>query len=66
MSDQEGYIIEINRVGNAVKVTAFDPTTLIEVSIVGDPGRSEAQLARVAVQKLEFMIAKRAGLPGNK
>ena len=36
--DQEGYIIEFHRVGNAVKVTAMDPATLTEVSIVGAPG----------------------------
>jgi len=60
MTDQEGYIIEFHRVGNAVKVSAMDPRTLIEVSIVGDPGAGDAELTRIAIRKLEFMIAKRA------
>ena len=60
MTDQEGYIIEFHRVGNAVKVSAMDPRTLIEVSIVGDPGAGDAELTRIAIRKLEFMIAKRS------
>jgi len=61
MADQQGYIIEFHRVGNAVKVSAMDPRTLTEVSIVGDPGAGDAELTRIAVRKLEFMIARRAG-----
>jgi len=38
----------------------MDPRTLIEVSIVGDPGAGDAELTRIAIRKLEFMIAKRA------
>jgi hypothetical protein len=63
MTDEQGYIIEFHRIGNAVKVSAFDPHTLTEVSIIGAPTASEAQLTRVVVQKLEFMIAK-AGSKG--
>ena len=58
--DEQGYIIEFHRIGNAVKVSAMDPVTLVEVSIVGDPNWSEAQLTKVAVRKLEFMLAKTA------
>ena len=60
MADQQGYIIEFHRIGNAVKVSAIDPVTLTEVSIVGDPSLSEAHLTRVAVRKLEFMLSKAA------
>ena len=59
MSDAEGYIIEFHRVGNAVKVTALDPATLVEVSMVGAPGLGEADLTRLVVRKLEYMLAKR-------
>jgi hypothetical protein len=58
--DEQRYIIEFHRIGNAVKVTAMDPATLTEVSIVGDPSATEFQLTRVAVRKLEFMLAKAA------
>ena len=60
MPDQDGYIIEFHRIGNAVKVSAMDPMTLTEVSIVGDPGAGETELTRLVVRKLEFMLAKHA------
>ena len=66
MSDDQGYIIEFHRVGNAVKVTAMDPATLTEVSIVGAPGVGETELTRVVVRKLEYMMAKRRTNPGNR
>ncbi|HVY97961.1 MAG TPA: hypothetical protein VHA35_00570 [Dongiaceae bacterium] len=67
MSEQQGYIIEFHRVGNAVKVSAIDPATLTEVSIVGAPGVGDAELSRLVVRKLEYVIAKRGarGAPGG-
>lgn len=56
--DDPGYIIEFHQVGNAVKVSALDPATLTEVSIVGAPTMTEAHLTRAVVRKLEFMLAK--------
>ena len=66
MSDAEGYIIEFHRVGNAVKVTAMDPVTLAEVSMVGAPGFGDKELTRLVVRKLEYMLAKRGTNPGNE
>jgi hypothetical protein len=66
MPDEEGYIIEFHRVGNAVKVTAMDPTTLTEVSIVGAPGAGETELTRLVVRKLEYVLAKRGTNAGNR
>ncbi len=51
-------IIEFLRVGNAVKVSAVDPESQIEVSIVGAPGAGEETLKRTAIQKLEYVLAK--------
>jgi len=65
MSDDQGYIIEFHRVGNAVKVTAFDPATLTEVSMVGAPGAGDTELTRLVVRKLEYVLAKRGTNPGN-
>jgi phage head maturation protease len=66
LSDAEGYIIEFHRVGNAVKVTAMDPATLTEVSMVGAPSIGDAELTRLIVRKLEYMLAKRGTNPGNE
>ncbi len=52
-------IIEIQQIGNAVKVTAVDPETQIEVSIVGPPSAGEEMLKRTAIRKLEYVLNKR-------
>ncbi len=51
-------IIEFLRIGNAVKVTAVDPESMIEVSIVGPPDAGEETLKRTAIRKLEYVIDK--------
>ncbi|SLN44739.1 DUF6898 family protein [Oceanibacterium hippocampi] len=61
----DGYIVEFYRLGGAVKVTAFDPETLTEVSIVGDPKAGEAALGRAAVAKLEYVLRKARGNGGT-
>jgi len=66
MSEEEGYIIEFHRVGNAVKVTALDPATLVEVSMIGPPNAGDTELTRLVVRKLEYMLAKRRTNPGNR
>jgi hypothetical protein len=66
MSEAEGYIIEFHRIGNAVKVTAMDPATLTEVTIMGPPGVGDTELTRLAVRKLEYMLAKRGTNSGNR
>jgi hypothetical protein len=53
-------ILEFQVLGNAVKVTAIDPETLIEVSIVGSATATEETLKRAALRKLEYVLAKRA------
>ena len=53
-------IIEFQRVGAYVKVSAIDPDSLTEVSIVGDPHAGEAMLKRLAVQRLEYVLARQA------
>jgi len=65
MADEQGYIIEFHQVGNAVKVSAMDPRTLTEVSIVGATGVSDTELTRLVVRKLEYVLAKRAAEGGT-
>jgi len=52
-------IIEFHQIGNSVKVSAIDPETLVEVSIVGPPSASDAMLKRTAIRKLECVLEKR-------
>ena len=53
-------ILEFQRLGNAVKVTATDSETLVEVSIQGPANASEAELRRTAIDKLNYVLRKRA------
>ncbi len=51
-------LIEFHRVGAYVKVSAVDPETLTEVSIVGDPAAGEETLRRTAVRKLDYVLKR--------
>ena len=61
MAAPKEVIIEFHCVGAYVKVSAIDPETLTEVSIVGDPHAGEATLKRLAVRRLEYVLARKAG-----
>lgn len=52
-------LFEFYRVGNAVKVSAVDPDTLTEVSIVGAPYMTEEMLKRAALRKLDYVMRNR-------
>ena len=55
------YLIEFHRMGLYVKTSAIDPETNTEVSIVGDARASDADLSRMAVRKLEFVLKDAIG-----
>jgi hypothetical protein len=57
--DREVYF-EFVKVGNAVKVTAIDSVTAIEVSVMGPANAAQSDLERVALRKLEARL-KREG-----
>jgi hypothetical protein len=61
MKDASGkeVLIELYQVGNSVKVSAVDPETGIEVSIVGSPSAGEETLKRTAINKLNYVLRKR-------
>ncbi len=63
MAEKSGkeVLLELYQVGNSVKVTAVDPETLIEVSIVGDPAAGQEALKQAAINKLEYVLRKRRG-----
>lgn len=52
-------LIEFVRIGSSIKVSAIDPKTGIEVSTIGPASASETQLAKAALAKLRYVIAKR-------
>ncbi|MDE3060436.1 MAG: hypothetical protein KGJ06_05445 [Pseudomonadota bacterium] len=54
--EREGYIVEFITIGLSVKVTAIDPESLREVSIVGSPNASSEDLAQLAVRKLKYVL----------
>ena len=60
MSGADDYIIEFTKIGASVKVTAIDPKTMTEVSIVGAAGYSQEFLTRQAVKKLQYVLSKNA------
>jgi hypothetical protein len=59
MAVEREVILEFQRIGNSVKVTAVDSETLVEVSIVGAASASEEALRRTAVRKLEYVLERR-------
>ena len=56
---ESGVIFEFISVGAYVKVSAIDPATGIEASIVGDPTRGEHALRQTALRKLKYVMEKR-------
>lgn len=57
--DDKGYLVEMQRVGNVVRVTAIDPVTGREAVIQGPAGAGETLLARTAVNKLAYLLGKK-------
>lgn len=55
----DGVIFEFISIGAYVKVSAIDPVTGIEASIVGNPASGETALRRTALRKLQFVLEKR-------
>ena len=56
-------ILEFQRLGNVVKATATDAETLVEVSIQGPAYMTEEALKRTVLDKLDYVLRKRAETP---
>jgi hypothetical protein len=52
------YLIEYVRIGNQVKVTACDPDTGLEVSIIGPANATKHELSELAIRKLHYVMNK--------
>jgi len=60
MSEKSGeYLVEFIQIGNSVKVSAVDPVSGREVSIVGPVTATRPYLTRLAVKKLQYVLAKK-------
>jgi len=56
-SDREVYF-EFIAIGNAVKCTAIDSVTAIEVSVMGPTSASQADLQQLALRKLKARLER--------
>jgi len=61
----EDYLIEFVRIGASVKVSAIDPVTGTEASIIGPANMSEAQLSKNAISKLRYVLARKNKEPSK-
>jgi len=62
MADEEREVyFELITIGASVKVSAIDAATGIEVSVVAPAGAAQADLRRLALQKLKARLADDAG-----
>jgi hypothetical protein len=57
--NENRIILEFIKVGAYVKVSAVDPVSLVEVSIVGNPASGEQILKRTVIRKLKYVMEKR-------
>lgn len=58
--DTGSVLIELYRVGNAVKVSAVDPVTMTEVCVQGTSNMHEYYLRQAAVRKLRHVLRRKA------
>ena len=52
-------LFEFRRIGNAVKVSAIEPVTNTEISIVGSAAAGEHALKMAAIRKLQYVLNRR-------
>ena len=52
-------LLEFRTIGRVTRVSAIDPITNTEVITVGDTSRGKKELARVAEQKLRYVLSKK-------
>ncbi len=58
--EPNGVILEFIRLGPAIRVSAMEPESLTEVVLQGPAAAGEAALRRAVLQKLAYVLARRA------
>lgn len=51
-------LLEVQRYGNVLRVTAIDPATGTEVIMVADPRQSMTTIKQLAARKLAYVLEK--------
>jgi hypothetical protein len=57
------YLLEFVVQGSYVRCCAIDPVTGVEAVAVGAASASKEELSRLAIRKLEYVLAKKLGGP---
>lgn len=52
-------LVEFQQIGNAVKVTAMDTKSMVEVSIIGPATAGEEIPKRNVINKLNYVLSKK-------
>ena len=52
-------LVEFQQIGNAVKVTAMDTKSMVEVSIMGPATAGENILKRNVINNLNYVLSKK-------
>jgi len=52
-------LVEFQQIGNAVKVTAMDTKSMVEVSIIGPATAGEEILKRNVINNLNYVLSKK-------
>ncbi len=52
-------LVEFQQIGNAVKVTAMDTKSMVEVSIMGPATAGEGILKRNVINNLNYVLSKK-------
>jgi len=56
--DEREVYFEFIKLGNAVKITAIDSATAVEVSVMGPGNAAQSDLERVALRKLKARLER--------
>jgi hypothetical protein len=59
--NNDGYLIEYVSLGGSMKVTALDPKTLLETSVIVPSSLSQDEASILAIRKLRYMQEKNKG-----
>ena len=52
-------LVEFQQIGNAVKVTAMDTKSMVEVSVMGPDTAGEGTLNRNVINNLNYVLLKK-------
>jgi hypothetical protein len=60
LMSKNSYIIESYQVGGSLKVTAIDPVTALEATVIVPTNTTKDDAQQLAVRKLEYVLKKQS------